>query len=149
MTAPPPLENIHATAIILGERGLLITGDSGSGKTTLARALIAHWQATGRFARLVSDDQVFLTAHSGRLIARAPATIAGLVEVHGLGIVSTDHQPAAVIDMIVQLRDAGQAARMPEPQMRRILGIDVPLNELPARNIAASLSAVAAFADAK
>ncbi|RUX64203.1 HPr kinase/phosphorylase, partial [Mesorhizobium sp. M7A.F.Ca.US.014.04.1.1] len=61
-------ENIHATMVLIGERGILITGASGSGKTALALALIDHCRQRGSFARLVGDDQLFVGAHAGRLL---------------------------------------------------------------------------------
>ncbi|RUU53101.1 HPr kinase/phosphorylase, partial [Mesorhizobium sp. M7A.T.Ca.TU.009.01.1.1] len=71
--------------VLIGERGILVTGASGSGKTTLALALLDHCRHRGLFSRLVGDDQLFVEAHAGRLLCRAPAAIEGLVEVPGLG----------------------------------------------------------------
>ncbi|MER2633094.1 MAG: HPr kinase/phosphorylase, partial [Rhizobiaceae bacterium] len=77
--------NVHATGVILGDRAVLLLGESGSGKTGLAFALLAHAARHGRFARLVGDDQLFLSVAAGRLILRAPAAIVGQAEVRGLG----------------------------------------------------------------
>ena len=71
---------IHATTVQLGAHGVLIIGPSGSGKSDLALRLI------GEGALLVSDDQTRLTLKDGRLIATAPATIAGRIEARGIGI---------------------------------------------------------------
>ncbi|TIU95959.1 MAG: HPr kinase/phosphorylase, partial [Mesorhizobium sp.] len=49
-------ENIHGTALLIGECGVLITGPSGSGKTTLALTLLDHCRARGLFSRLIGDD---------------------------------------------------------------------------------------------
>ena len=78
-------DNFHASAVVLGDRGIVIAGASGAGKTQLALALISHARSFGLFARLVADDQILLSAHDGRLVCAAPATIAGLVEVRGVG----------------------------------------------------------------
>ena len=67
-------DTIHASAVALDGRGLLILGAAGSGKSALALELMA------RGARLVSDDQVALSVEGGRLIARAPAAIRGRIE---------------------------------------------------------------------
>ena len=47
--------NHHGSAVILGDRGVLIRGRAGAGKTTLALSLVETCRATGGFARLVSD----------------------------------------------------------------------------------------------
>jgi HPr kinase/phosphorylase len=103
---------IHASAVLVGARGLLIRGDSGAGKSRLVLKLIAA-AAERRlaFARLVADDRVFVSAAHGRLIARAPRELAGLLEIRGLGIRRLPYEPAAVIRLVVDL--AAAAERMP------------------------------------
>lgn len=144
MSGPRALPNIHGTLVALGDRGVLVTGESGSGKTELALALLSHWREQRRFARMVCDDQVFLAPHDGRLVGRAPASIAGLVEARGYGIVSIPHEPAAIIDLVVELVAAEQVARMAEPAMAVIAGISLPLLSQPRGDIARALMAVAA-----
>ncbi len=61
------LPNIHGTALVLGDRGILVTGPSGSGKTTLALALVGHFCTHGRFARLVA-----MVAPGGMLLVGPP-----------------------------------------------------------------------------
>jgi serine kinase of HPr protein (carbohydrate metabolism regulator) len=73
-------ETVHATSVAIGGRGILIRGRSGSGKSDLALRLI------DRGARLVSDDYTIVSARDGRLWADAPETIAGKLEVRGVGI---------------------------------------------------------------
>jgi HPr kinase/phosphorylase len=104
---------VHASAVLVGTRGLLIRGDSGAGKSKLVLGLIAA-AAEGRlaFARLVADDRVFITAAHGRLIARVPRELAGLLEIRGLGIRRLPHEPAAVIRLVVDLA-AAATERMP------------------------------------
>jgi serine kinase of HPr protein (carbohydrate metabolism regulator) len=140
--APP---NIHATALLLGDRGVLICGPSGSGKTALALDLLGRFAATGRFARLVGDDQVFVDARAGRLVASCPEAIAGLAEVRGLGPRPVAHRPSAVIDLVVRLVAAADAPRLGEPRTETIAGVALPRLDLPARNPAASALAVAAW----
>lgn len=131
--SPPP--TVHATALVLGADGVLVRGASGSGKSTLALALVARYRAAGRFAALVADDRVALEAAGGRLVARAPAAIAGLVELAGRGILAVGHEPAAVIRLVVDLLPAAQVARMPEPEdlLARLHGIEVARQPAPAR----------------
>jgi hypothetical protein len=121
--AYPP--NLHATAVVLGRTGLIVVGRSGSGKTELCLNLVAACQAEGVFARLVCDDQVLLSSATGRLIATAPRTIAGLVELRGFGPAQTAHVAAAVIDRVVRMEPS--APRMPEPATESVHGIELPL----------------------
>lgn len=120
-------ENIHACAVVLADRGIVIAGRSGAGKTQFALALICRVAAAGTFARLVADDQLFLSVHYGRLICSAPDPIAGLVEVRGIGPVAIGHQPAAPVDLLVRLVDREQAERLPEPRTEPLLGCEIPM----------------------
>jgi HPr kinase/phosphorylase len=119
---------VHASAVLVGPRAILIRGPSGAGKSRLALALIQAAQ-TGLllFARLVADDRVELAASHGRLLARPPAELAGLLEVRGLGIRRLEHEPVAVVGRVVDLADAG-AQRLPEtPEPRALIsGIELP-----------------------
>jgi HPr kinase/phosphorylase len=74
--------NIHASCVAVGKRGVLILGDSGAGKSDITLRLIDDG------AKLVSDDRTELYVLRGLLHARAPKSIAGLLEVRGLGIVA-------------------------------------------------------------
>lgn len=113
-------EMAHATAVSIHGRGVLIEGLSGSGKSDLALRLI------DRGALLVSDDQVLLTREGARLIAAPPATIAGKIEVRGLGIVDHYHRDRVAIALIVRLDDAVE--RMPDaPETHSIAGVAVPV----------------------
>lgn len=134
--------NIHATAIVLADRGVLIAGPSGSGKTGLAFALISHARSCGLFARLVGDDQLFLSAHSGRLICVAPATIAGLAEVRGIGPTAVQYEPGACVDLLVRLV-AVDAPRFAESDTELLAGGEVPRLTLAAGDHDAALFAVA------
>jgi serine kinase of HPr protein (carbohydrate metabolism regulator) len=137
-------QNMHGTAIILGDRGVLITGGSGSGKTALALALIAQAKRGGMFARLVSDDQVFLANHGGRVVCSAPPTISGLVEVRGLGPRPIAAEPSAVVDLVVRLAPADAAERFPEEATATLAGCEVACLDLAERNAAGAAAAVAA-----
>ncbi|WP_323034610.1 serine kinase [Pararhodobacter sp.] len=117
MTAAP---NVHASAVAFGPHaGVLITGASGSGKSQLAMALI------GEGAQLVSDDQVLLTALNGTLFARAPHSIAGMIEVRGLGIVTMTYRRLAQIVLVVDL-DRPASRRLPDPLSRLVRGVTLP-----------------------
>lgn len=97
---------IHASCVAIGGKAVLIAGPSGSGKSDLALRLI------DRGATLVSDDYTVLARSGDRLLASAPATIAGLMEVRGVGIVTLHAAHSAPVALYVE---AGNAERMPEP----------------------------------
>ena len=137
-------ENIHATAILIGERGILITGPSGSGKTTLALALIDHFSRRGLFARLIGDDQLFVAARFGRVVCYAPTTIAGFTEVPGLGPKPLLFEPTGVIDFTIQLVAADAMTRFQEESNAAIAGCVVPRIDLAGRNVIAAFPAVMA-----
>jgi serine kinase of HPr protein (carbohydrate metabolism regulator) len=137
--------NLHATALVLGDRGILITGPSGSGKTALALTLLRQFAAAGQFARLVADDQVLIRTASGRLLASCPQPIAGLAEVYGLGPRPLPHLRAAVIDLVLRLVPQAEAPRFPERLEESIAGVGLPRLDLPERRADASALAVAAW----
>jgi HPr kinase/phosphorylase len=117
---------VHACAVLVGARALLIRGPSGSGKSQLALKLITAAQSgLLPFARLVADDRLRLEPCHGRLLALAPDTLAGLIEVHGLGIRELPHEPVAVIGGVVELA-APDAQRLPERAEVQVEGITLP-----------------------
>jgi len=136
--------NFHATSLVVGDRGVLIAGPSGSGKTTLAQALIAAASSHGRFARLVGDDQLLLEPRAGRLVAMAPPSIRGLVEVPGAVPHPIGALPRAVIDLVVRLVPAAEMQRYAEPQAEEIGGISLPRLPLAARDVTAAIPVLAA-----
>jgi serine kinase of HPr protein (carbohydrate metabolism regulator) len=137
-TATKP-RNVHGTALLIGEHGVLVTGPSGSGKTTLALTLIDHCRTRGLFSRLVGDDQLFATAHGGRLVCRAPASIAGLCEVHGIGPRPLAFEPAAVIDLVVRLVEPPALARLQDQATETIAGCRLPRIDVARQNVTAAL----------
>lgn len=80
-----------------------------------------------RFARLVADDRVEITASQGRLLLRPPPVLAGLIEIRGVGIRRLAFEPVAVAGLVVDLA-AADAARIPSPagQVTEIDGISLP-----------------------
>ena len=111
---------LHATCVAIGEHAVLLIGASGSGKSDLALRLI------DRGATLVSDDQTLLTVVDGTLVAAPPATIAGLIEVRGIGIVPLPHRATAPVALAVRLGEP--VVRMPETGLTEVIyGIAIPL----------------------
>ena len=119
--SPPNAGLIHATCVAIGGIGVLLRGPSGAGKSDLALRLI------DRGAVLVGDDYVHVTAQDGVLSAYVPKTIAGRMEVRGVGIVTLPYQPEAPVGLVV---DLGEEDRLPEPAQAVIAGIALPLFRL-------------------
>ena len=94
---------LHATAVLVGERGVIIRGASGAGKSLLALAIVDRVRREGRFAALVADDRVWLAAKGGRLLARGSPKLAGLCERRAEGLVEAPHEPCAVVRLVVDL----------------------------------------------
>jgi serine kinase of HPr protein (carbohydrate metabolism regulator) len=106
---------VHATAVLVGERGVLLRGASGAGKSLMALALVERVRRAGGFAALVADDRVWLEAVNGRLIARGAPKLAGLCERRCQGLVEAPHEARAVLRLIVDLAERGAAPpRMPD-----------------------------------
>jgi HPr kinase/phosphorylase len=115
---------VHATSVALGGDGILLRGPSGSGKSDLALRLIDEG------ARLVADDQTEIERAGDRLVMRAPATIAGQMEVRGLGIVRVPCAASAPLRLVVDLVAMEAVERLPEPLSCALLGLAVPLLRL-------------------
>jgi HPr kinase/phosphorylase len=130
VSATPGSSALHASALVVGESGLLLRGPSGAGKSALALGLLATARNNGTFAALIGDDRVYLAVRGGRLVARGAPDFAGKIERRGLGVISVVNEPAAVIRLVVELFDrAGPAPpRMPAEaeETTEILGLLLP-----------------------
>jgi serine kinase of HPr protein (carbohydrate metabolism regulator) len=123
-------ENLHATAVALDGRAVLISGPSGSGKSDLALRML------DRGFVLVSDDRSIVRKEGTRLVASAPETIKGKLEVRGVGIVEMEHKNNLPVALVVELTRDIQ--RMPdENRERMILGIAIPLVNIDAMTASA------------
>lgn len=123
---------VHGTAVALGEVAALFRGASGSGKSDLAlRCLgLPAGPLIGLPARLVADDQVILTRDGSGLNVSAPPTIAGQLEVRGIGIIAVGAVAPARLALVVDLVPPQSIERMPELGWCRIEGVDVPVMAL-------------------
>lgn len=127
------VERVHGTAIALGNRAALIRGPSGAGKSDLAfRCLgLGASDLVREPVKLVADDQVILRQDSSGIVASAPSTIRGKLEVRGLGILEVDAVAEADLVLIADLIGGGGVERYPDPwPQARILGLEVPLIHL-------------------
>jgi serine kinase of HPr protein (carbohydrate metabolism regulator) len=134
VTAPRlSTEALHASTVATGGRAVLISGPSGSGKSDLALRLL------DRGFTLVSDDQTLVRRVGDRLVASPPPTIAGKMEIRGIGIVEMENLTDVPVALLVELRSDIQ--RMPDDSRERlILGVPLPL---------VSIDAMAASAPSK
>ena len=122
------MKQIHATCVDIRGAGVLLRGPSGSGKSDLALRLIDSG------ARLVADDRTELALQGGgdeqRVVASAPKEIAGKIEARGLGILAVDALGETPVALVVDMVDAGEVERVPEPASLEILGLQIPLVRL-------------------
>jgi HPr kinase/phosphorylase len=118
MNSDPTIATIHATAVLVGARAVLIQGPPGAGKSRLALSLLSAAQ-TGQiaFARLVADDRVSIEPMHGRLLVRPAPALAGLLEVRGLGIRRVPYEAMAVVGIVMELA-AKDAERLPPSSSR-------------------------------
>jgi len=124
---------IHASAVLVGARALLIRGPAGSGKSRLAWALLQTGDTnTLPFSRLIADDRVHLMAMNGRLLVRPAASLAGMIEMRGLGIRRVPFEAVAVVGMVVDL-SVSEGERLPiAPSSQAVIdGIALPRLAIP------------------
>ena len=115
---------LHASCIVIQGKGVLLLGDSGSGKSDLAIRLMS------RGAMLVADDQVEITLANQTLYASPPATLRGMVEARGVGIMHVPYVELVPLALAVKLVPRDAVERMPEPAFFDCLGAKLPLLSL-------------------
>lgn len=128
------MNRVHASCVTINNKGVLIAGPPGSGKSDLALRLIDEG------AVLIADDQTELRTEGDTLIASAPATIAGLIEVRHVGLIKLPHATTAPVVLYIELTDLDQKLdRLPEEG--HILLLDHPVRRLRLPGFAASTPA--------
>ena len=122
---------LHGTALAFGKRGVLLRGSPGAGKSSLALQLIDQpGSGLGRTplrARLIADDQVILHRAGRKIMMRPPPSLAGLLEIRGIGIAVTSFSKNVALAMVIDLKPQSGIARMPEDDelVEEILGVPV------------------------
>ena len=111
---------IHGTCVLVSGIGVLLRGASGSGKSDLALRMIDVG------ARLIADDRVELRMEQGRLMATAPAALAGLLEIRGVGILPVPAAEEAEVRLVVDLAPRDRVERLPDPETALLLDASVP-----------------------
>lgn len=121
MTEMDSGDTVHGTCVAIDGAGVLLRGAPGAGKSDLALRLIEEG------AKLVADDRVRLRRHGGRVMASAPETITGLLEVTGVGlarIAPARFAPETPLALLCDL--GGVAERLPAPEFESVLGVRLP-----------------------
>ena len=130
-------ETVHATCVAIDGAGVLLLGPPGSGKSDLALRLICD--RSGHLPEkvedgpiLVSDDRVLLRAEGGDVRASPPDTIAGRLEVRGVGVLSLPYVPDVAVALAVELVPPDQVPRIPDRRPVALTkdGASVPLIHL-------------------
>jgi len=114
------MENFQGTCIAFGEEAVLFRGPSGSGKSDLALRCIE------KGADLISDDQTILCRKNKKIIASAPRTIAGKLEVRGIGIVEFPYREDASLVLVLDLINEGASERLPKIDFVDYFDIKIP-----------------------
>jgi HPr kinase/phosphorylase len=120
--------SVHASAVLVENRAVLIRGPSGAGKSRLAFDLILAGRARQiPKAVLVGDDRVYLHASKKQLVVRPARELAGLIEIRGLGIRRCEFAEEAIVGLIVDLfADDGERLPRPEALQTLVSGVKVP-----------------------
>jgi len=125
--------SVHASAVKVGDKAVLIRGPSGAGKSRLAFDLIMAGRAgVVERAVLVGDDRVHLATVGHEIVVSPARNLAGLMEVRGLGLRRLDFVGHASVGLVVDL-DAGDAERLPAPEslFTLISGVKIPRIPVP------------------
>ena len=112
-------QTIHATAVALAGRVVLLRGAPGIGKSDLALRLVDGG------AMLVADDQTCLSRRGGEVWAAAPDSLRDLLEVRGVGIVRMPALAEAPVALVIDLVGEKEVERCPDPQAESVLGVEL------------------------
>ena len=148
---------LHATCVAYREYAALLRGPSGAGKSDLAyRYINLPSDLSGSDAdssapdchvhQLLADDQVKLERCENKIYAAPPPSIAGKIELHGIGILELPYVERAQLILIVDLQPSRPVERMPDwTRTDQILGVDLAKLDLSPFEPSAPLKLRAAF----
>lgn len=111
---------IHASAVSIDDKAVVIAGPSGSGKSGLALQLMAFG------ATLIADDRVTLTNDGSNVVASCPPTISGLIEARNVGVLNATSAPPSPVVLAVDLGQT-EVERVPEHRTVTWLDHKIPL----------------------
>ena len=124
---------MHGTCIAIDGDAAVFQGPPGAGKSDLAlRCIMQPARLNGRAlaASLVADDQVVLERRGSSVLARPPASIAGKLEVRGIGIIQVPHTLEARLRLVIRLAGTNAVERLPDPAEAPLLGLALPLVQI-------------------
>ena len=126
---------VHGTGVAISGSGALLRGAPGAGKSDLALRFISLFgmqERDDQGASLIADDQVLVSREGQQLVARSPESIAGRLEVRGVGIVEVPYREQNRLTLIVDLCPAGDMPRLPPDPLPReeVLGVRIPVLKL-------------------
>lgn len=120
--------DLHATAVAIEGRALLLRGPAGSGKSDLALRLVDGG------ARLIGDDRVRIERRGAALWALTPpdipAALRHKIEIRGIGIAGLPGLAEAPLILAVDLVPGQAPERLPAAQNCHYLGVALPLIQL-------------------
>jgi HPr kinase/phosphorylase len=134
-----PRTHMHGTLLDIQGIGTLICGESGVGKSECALALIERGHS------LVADDLTYIKRVSEReLIGSSSELSRGYMECRGLGIINVadlfgvrsvriEKRIDLIINFISWTRGMNEERTGLEEQYIKILGLEVPIMEIPVR----------------
>jgi HPr kinase/phosphorylase len=130
--------NVHGSAVLVGSMGILVRGPARSGKSALCLSTLRRAASLGLDSRLVADDRVLIGKGTAGLVLSAPASLRGLIEISGVGIVSERTIASAPLSLVVDLSDPVAIERMPEEteEAVTIAGATIRRIRLPVRSSA-------------
>lgn len=131
-----PRTALHAVLMEIYGIGVLILGESGIGKSEISLDLIRKGH------RLIADDRVDISDVRGQLIGTCPESIAGMMEVRGIGIINVERMfgvnalaDKSRIRLVIHLVPFKKEEPLERIGMKtdqfEILGETVPLIKLP------------------
>jgi serine kinase of HPr protein (carbohydrate metabolism regulator) len=122
---------IHGSAVLVGDRAVLIRGPSGAGKSRLAFDLmLAGGSGLIPAATLIGDDRLCLEPVRDHLLVRPPPELEGLIEIRGLGIRRTAFVAEAPVGLVIDLA-ASDAERLPPANALQTTILGVELARIP------------------
>lgn len=123
---PSGSTSLHATALSLDGRALLLCGGAGAGKSRTAAQLMALG------AKLIVDDLVVLSNAGRHVHAAAPKGRRVQIELRGIGIVDVPEVAGpSPVHAVCYLDPDARPERLPEPQVATLLGHEVAMLTLP------------------
>jgi HPr kinase/phosphorylase len=147
---PGPPVNLHATAIAVDGRGVLIRGPSGAGKSDLAlRCLtLGPRPLLPDHVELIADDRVLVRGDSNGVLVWGPDNLRGRLEVRGVGILAFPCRLDARLALVVDLVARGEIERLPDSATTVVIeGHVIPHLSLHAFDHSAPIKLLLAAAD--